>query len=146
MLHDKVSVAAIVVPVVVVVALCYASWLLFAYWPRLKHEWLTLRIDALKRRCFLLLYLLSSDVCIVHLPAHVLQGLLGCLGDKAVAGGLVSAPCSSRFCCLEDLPSLSSWSSGYDLHHLQHSYQSMRSAQESELLHNLHCSDYSLHA
>ena len=48
--HNRIHVEIIVIPVVLVVVLCYASWVLFAYWPRLRKEWNNLRAEALKRR------------------------------------------------------------------------------------------------
>lgn len=48
--RKRVKTETIVIPVVLAVVFCYASWLLFAYWPRLKREWRILRVEALKRR------------------------------------------------------------------------------------------------
>ena len=48
--HDKVKVETIVIPCVLAVLFCYAFWVLFAYWPRLRREWQNLRAEALKRR------------------------------------------------------------------------------------------------
>ena len=48
--HDRVSAEVLVIPVVLAVVVCYASWMLFAYWPRLRREWNNLRAEALKRR------------------------------------------------------------------------------------------------